>query len=103
MAQTNIQPNIPSQADMTATLAAMQAELARLQADNAALKAAKNKALTFKIGEKGGLSVCGLGRFPVTLYPRQWLRLIAVASEVKAFITANHSAMSWKDGDSFEG
>lgn len=96
MATPQVNPQAPTQAELMAMIA-------KLQADNEALKAAKNKALTFKIGEKGGLSVCGLGRFPVTLYPRQWLRLVAIVPEIKAFITANHSKMSWKDGDSFEG
>ena len=63
--------------------AQMKAELERLRAENDALKKTKEKGLTLKIGEKGGLSVYGLGRFPVTLYKEQWTRLLAMADEIR--------------------
>ncbi len=50
---------------------------------------AQPKRITFKVSEKGGLSVYGLGRFPVTLYRGQWERLFAARAEIEAFIKTN--------------
>ena len=65
-------------------------KLARLEAENRALKEQidqrKPGELRLKISEKGGLSVYGLGRFPVTLYKEQWTRLLTHVDEIKAFL-----------------
>jgi hypothetical protein len=65
-------------------------KLARLEAENKALKQQiENKKpgeLRLKISEKGGLSVYGLGRFPVTLYKEQWTRLLSQVDEIKQFL-----------------
>ena len=45
--------------------------------------------LEFKVGEKGGVSVYGLGRFPVTLYYEQWMKLLETAEDLKAFMESN--------------
>jgi hypothetical protein len=82
---------------MTNDAAAMQAELEKLRAENNALKKTKEKGLSMKIGEKGGLSVYGLGRFPVTLYKEQWGRLLAMADEIRAFIEANGDKLKTKE------
>lgn len=82
---------------MSDDTAAMQAELEKLRAENSALKKTKEKGLSMKIGEKGGLSVYGLGRFPVTLYKEQWLKLLAMTDEIKAFIEANSDKLKSKD------
>jgi hypothetical protein len=57
---------------------------------------AKGGTLTFKVSEKGGVSVYGLGRFPVTLYVEQWSKLLSSAEELKAFIEANRSKLKTK-------
>ncbi len=75
----------------------MESELARLRAENEALKKGKEKGLSLRIGAKGGLSVYGLGRFPVTLYKEQWLRLLDMAGEIRAFIEANGEKMKSKE------
>lgn len=75
----------------------LKAELEKLRAENEALKKTKEKGLSMKIGEKGGLSVYGLGRFPVTLYKEQWLRLLAMADEIRAFIDANSDKLKTKE------
>ena len=75
----------------------MQAELERLRAENQALKKGKEKGLSLKISEKGGLSVYGLGRFPVTLYKEQWLRLLDMAEEIRNFIAANNEKLKTKE------
>ena len=64
----------------------LKAELERLRAENAALKSRAQKAVSLKVSEKGGVSVYGLGRFPVTLYKEQWTRLLDMADEIRAFI-----------------
>jgi len=48
--------------------------------------------LDFRVGEKGGVSVYGLGRFPVTLYYEQWVRLLDASKELRAFLEENKSA-----------
>jgi len=52
--------------------------------------------LTLKVSAKGALSVYGLGRFPVTLYKEQWLRLLGMSDELRAFISENDSALKSK-------
>lgn len=75
----------------------LKQELERLRAENEALKQTKGKALSMKIGEKGGLSVYGLGRFPVTLYKEQWIRLLGMGDEIKAFIEANNDKLKSRE------
>ena len=73
-------------------------ELARLRAENAALKATKPApgALSFKVSNKGAVSVYGLGRFPVTLYVGQWERLLAVVPQLGQFIEDHRSELKTK-------
>ena len=75
----------------------MQAELARLRAENEALKSRGQRPGSMKVSEKGGVSVYGLGRFPVTLYKEQWVRLLDLADEIRAFIRENESRLKSKE------
>ena len=75
----------------------MQAEIERLRAENERLKQGGRARVALKVSEKGALSVYGMGRFPVTLYKEQWLRLLAMAEEIKAFIQANESSLKSKE------
>jgi len=75
----------------------MKAELERLRAENDALKKTNARGLSMKISEKGGLSVYGLGRFPVTLYKEQWVKLLGMTEDIKSFIAANESALKTKE------
>ena len=75
----------------------LQAELERLRTENERLKKAGRGKLAMKVSEKGALSVYGMGRFPVTLYKEQWLRLLAMADEIKAFIEANDQSLKSKE------
>ena len=74
----------------------MKEELERLRAENAALKKTSAKGLSMKISEKGGLSVYGLGRFPVTLYQEQWLKLLDMAEDIRTFIQKNEGQLKKK-------
>jgi hypothetical protein len=77
----------------------MKAELERLKAENEALKKAKPErgTLSMKVSEKGALSIYGMGRFPVTLYKEQWLKLLGIADEIKSFIKENDSRLKTKE------
>lgn len=75
----------------------MQAELEKLRAENMALKKTSSKGLSMKVSEKGGLSVYGLGRFPVTLYKEQWRKLLDMKDDINAFIAANEEALKTKE------
>jgi hypothetical protein len=75
----------------------LKAELERLRAENEALKRTSSKGLSLRISDKGGVSIYGLGRFPVTLYKEQWLRLLDMVDEIRAFIKANESHLKSKE------
>lgn len=75
----------------------MQAELERLRAENARLKGKEKGGLTLKVSEKGAVSLYGMGRFPVTLYKEQWLRLLAATPEIEAFIRENEPLLKTKE------
>ena len=74
----------------------MKAELERLRAENEALKKGKEKGLSLKVSEKGAVSVYGLGRFPVTLYKEQWLRLLDMSDDIRTFIETNNDRLKTK-------
>ncbi len=74
----------------------LQKELDRLKAENQALKQTSAKGLSLKVSEKGALSVYGLGRFPVTLYKEQWIKLLDRTEDIRSFIQANDSQLKTK-------
>jgi hypothetical protein len=88
------------------TMEEINAELDRLRAENEALKEvvklrSENQSLrkdaaqgsSLKVSDKGAVSVYGLGRFPVTLYKEQWIRLLAISDDIKEFIRANEDKL----------
>ena len=75
----------------------IKAEVARLRQENEMLKARQSRAVTLKVSEKGGLSVYGLGRFPVTLYQEQWLKLLDLGDQIRAFIREHQSELKKRD------
>jgi hypothetical protein len=75
----------------------LKAELERVKAENEALKAKTTRGTSLRVSEKGGVSVYGLGRFPVTLYKEQWLKLLDLADEIRTFIGANAAKLKTKD------
>jgi hypothetical protein len=70
----------------------LKAELEKMKATKA-----RTGELTFKVSEKGAVSVYGLGRFPVTLYQEQWVRLLGVAEDIKTFIQDNSAKLKVKE------
>ena len=76
----------------------LKAEIERLKAENEALKKAPSKGISLKVSEKGAVSVYGMGRFPVTLYMEQWLKLMDMSEQIKTFIRDNQDKLKKKEG-----
>jgi hypothetical protein len=74
----------------------LKAELERLRAENTKLKQRGSRGVSMKVSEKGGVSIYGLGRFPVTLYKEQWEKLLDMADDIRAFIQENVSKLKIK-------
>jgi hypothetical protein len=74
----------------------LKSQIERLTAENEALKRSSSKGLSMKVSEKGALSVYGLGRFPVTLYKEQWLRLLDMTEDIRGFIKQNEIELKSK-------
>jgi hypothetical protein len=74
----------------------MKAELLRLKAENEALKSRSSLVISMKVSEKGGVSIYGLGRFPVTLYKEQWAKLLDMSDDIRAFLKDNDSKLKTK-------
>ena len=75
----------------------VKAELERLRKQNEALKKGASDSIRMKVSEKGGVSVYGMGRFPVTLYKEQWLKLLDMSDEIRAFIAENEARLKAKE------
>jgi hypothetical protein len=74
----------------------LRTELEKLRAENEALKRSSSKGLSLRVSEKGAVSVYGLGRFPVTLYKEQWLRLLDMGDDIRGFIKQNEAQLKSK-------
>jgi len=80
----------------------MKAELERLRAENSRLKQRGSRGVSMKVSEKGGVSIYGLGRFPVTLYKEQWEKLLDMADDIRAFINENTGKLKIKGDEKTE-
>lgn len=74
----------------------LKAELERLRKENESLKKGTAKGVSLKVSEKGGVSVYGLGRFPITLYKEQWAKLLDMTDDIRAFIAAHEKELKSK-------
>ncbi|MDP3541457.1 MAG: hypothetical protein Q8T11_03190 [Elusimicrobiota bacterium] len=75
----------------------LQAELERLRAENESLKKAGSRGISLKVSQKGAVSLYGMGRFPVTLYKEQWLKILDMSDVIRAFIADNDSSLKEKE------
>ena len=82
---------------MTELSASEREELELLRKQKAAREAADKRGISFKVSEKGAVSVYGLGRFPVTLYQEQWDKLLKEADNIRAFIGENKEKLKTKE------
>jgi len=80
-----------------ATAEELQAELDRLRAENESLKKRAERAVFLKVSDKGGVSLYGLGRFPVTLYVEQWEKVLEMGPEIKTFLDTNRASLKKKE------
>ena len=78
---------------MELTKEELLARIAELEAQGGSKK---RGSIEFRVGEKGGVSVYGLGRFPVTLYYEQWVRLLDAAGDLRAFLEENKGKLKLK-------
>lgn len=76
----------PSHDELLALIASLKQENSKL----------KDKGSSLKVTEKGGVSLYGLGRFPVTLYQSQWLKLLDEAETIRKFIADNQHRLASK-------
>jgi hypothetical protein len=74
----------------------LKAELERLRIENERLKKHGQRSTSLKVSEKGGVSLYGLGRFPVTLYKEQWAKLLDMGDAIRAFIKENEGKLKSK-------
>jgi hypothetical protein len=70
----------------------LKAQLAELQS-----RQQRTGSMSFKVSDKGGVSVYGLGRFPVTLYYEQWMKLLDRANDLREFLEANKEKLKLKE------
>jgi hypothetical protein len=82
--------------DLLAQMARLQAQVFELQAENEQLARQREQGVTLKVTDKGGLSVYGLQRFPVTLYKSQWLKLFSIKEQIESFIVSNDDKLAEK-------
>jgi hypothetical protein len=74
----------------------MKAELERLRKENESLKKGAAKGISMKVSEKGGLSIYGLGRFPITLYKEQWTKLLDMSDDIRQFLVTHDAELKTK-------
>ena len=79
----------PSYEELKAKLAALEERV----------ETRERRAIDFKVSEKGGVSVYGLGRFPVTLYYEQWVRLLDHTDQLREFLEANKPSLKLKNAE----
>ena len=75
----------------------MKAELAALKAENEALKKSTARGISLKVSQKGAVSLYGMGRFPVTLYKEQWLKILEMSDVIRNFVKENDAQLKAKE------
>lgn len=91
--ETTMNAPVMSQAELLAQIATLQASNKAMQDK---LHAQANRKMSFKVSEKGAISIYGMGRFPVTLYFQQYEKLIAALPDLAEFVKANDKLLSRK-------
>jgi hypothetical protein len=80
-----------------ASMKELEQELARLRAENQALRDSKSMPVSMKVSDKGCVSIFGIGRYGVTLYAKQWQKIIPLikSGALEKFIEDNKSKLTW--------
>ncbi len=71
----------------------LRAEVERLRAENAALKERGSRSVRLQVSAKGGASLYGIRRFPITFYVDEWERILDMADEIRAFLRENEASL----------
>ena len=74
----------------------VQAELERLRRENEELKQRGKKEIRLAVSQKGGASLYGIRRFPITFYKEEWERILGMADEIKAFLSEHEGELKSK-------
>jgi hypothetical protein len=74
----------------------LRRELERLRAENEALKSRDRRGLRLQVSEKGGVSLYGIRRFPVTFYKEEWERILGMEAEIRAFMNEHATELKTK-------
>ena len=77
----------------------LKRELERLRAENEALKAGARRGLRLQVSEKGGVSLYGIRRFPVTFYKEEWEKILGMADEIRGFMRDHAKELKTKSAD----
>ena len=85
-----------SSPDDAAGVETPEEELARLRAENEALKAERKRSIRLQVSAKGGVSLYGIRRFPVTFYVEEWEKILGMADEIRAFMSENAASLKRK-------
>jgi hypothetical protein len=83
--------------DMSESDEDLKGEVERLRAENAALKERSSTNLRLQVSAKGGVSLYGVRRFPVTFYVEEWERILGMADEIRSFLRDNEGALKRKN------
>lgn len=81
---------------MAASDRELKQEVERLRAENDALRSESRRALRLKVSERGGVSLYGIRRFPITFYVEEWQRILAMADEIRAFLERHEAELKKK-------
>ena len=81
---------------MTESDEELQREVERLRAENESLKAQSGRGLRLQVSAKGGVSLYGVRRFPVTFYREEWERILGMGGEIRSFIEENAHQLKTK-------
>ena len=84
---------------MAETEAEMREELERLRRENEALKSGSGKGLRLQVSAKGGVSLYGIRRFPVTFYMEEWETILGMADEIRTFLQENEGSLKRRSSD----
>lgn len=74
----------------------LRRELEKLRAENATLKERSARSVRLQVSDKGGVSLYGIRRFPITFYVEEWERILGMSDEILSFIRANQGQLKRK-------
>ena len=74
----------------------LKQRIAELEAKLEEEKASKKKDLSLKVSAKGGVSLYGIRRFPITFYLEEWNKILDMSDEIRAFLKEHEAELKQK-------